>query len=1430
MFREILDNVLEFVGSHSEREGCTGSEVASFISCDVLPKYGLVGHSTVQKTVTDLLLSNSDGISVRHHGKPVAWEQIAEGNVPVEECHFCPSVTLQEKVLGIPLRRKEIRLAVDYACDHLVTGFVRYESCRGKKGSMKSPERGVAIGVRVLLARKWLRNVYIYDASRCQLVPHVVPHFAVTSPCNDISLGSEFVRPLQLYLKRRRSLLRPNRVMFDPSVVRRVVLSSPDRQLVLEDAIHAIFSVHGEEVPKTNKKNFRKTIRVMLAAAGLRVVKAVISVGLKKRVVQVVVDSVHPNNVTCSTNIAGRDSGNAVEDESDEDGEESDREEGESDRSSISGEQSSDDGDERCSEADTTMPTAGCSSSLSELRGDGDVFYVDPSFPFLLQLVKQAEVRPLVLESAIPKVVLRDFSQARKELYRYVHAYAERWKTLEFTRVLSRHSKTFTCLMHPAGWCMNPALTIKGGGNRDNDKCCDGVVCDNAGSDGEKRSASLPKGVTQWAINKIMEAIQNSQEGAVSLPELTKVVDRRTLGRVLPYLRECGRITTTGVTAPRGRRIGVVVASGVELTEEKRAFLVQRYITQISLRANKRSEQAVQLTQLPTPVIGDVSFSDAASAIAKDNARKRSLWEKITMLRNGYSRSALFRQSRLHIELCRIWCNLGQQPSTPLTLEFLLSKMSLSTFCIVVGVAGIDLTAYTSVCGAQQVWGTPLDSLTPTLRNYCNCVGVQSFLHSLAGLQEKRLVICHQQLSADMNEALGGVSISLAVAVDSVDSGEGRGWKEESEESCARDREPRTHIFFPPSDSTTYGICCAVLGYWRECWVEEVNASRVPSRVASAMRQIATAESNISNLQILALSKLLRMDAGLLSEYLLQRGGELPVQQKLRDIIGNVHSQHDEDEDDERRFVTAPRRRRRIEINGLSMAEAFQTILQSGQPYHGFVRLQALLLRHGRAMDRGRYNPYRSRIHGSMQSLVQNTLGALRGGVGEETSRPISWRSKAALQEIVASVVTPNFTACSHASNSPQKTVASDDRVTGPDSAYPVQGSNYLDTHFSSLPATPHGQSSTSEPSECLQDIIRMILLSDEAHYDAATAKALLSQFREEEVHDCINWLLAFPSFRSRTSATGRLPRIELSPVLSLAPVSVASSSTHHLSVSARLAQHVASASLLAPQCGVHRLCVPTVLHPDGGPFESAPRLTHQPFVHLESSGAETLQNAELAVLRLPSFSWPPTAKSERSSGAPLQPLRCPPAARVPILAEGPDILHPSRALLRPWNRLVLLGLRDITADPPPTAEEKERVRAATVAPSVEQGTMSSPMFPSVFHHVDGSFHDFFWRSFLFAVYVFVQHSPGITEKQLEQQMRQSGLASSRSLKVAIEFLKASFVIASRQVMQPRDATSSPFSEVKEMGGEQVSHEGYSYVNCYFCTVSQNGPWNVIDL
>ncbi|ORC86188.1 uncharacterized protein TM35_000302280 [Trypanosoma theileri] len=1411
MFQETIETVLEFIGSHSEQYGCSGVELLSFVSSDVLPYYGLAGHNTLQRTVLDLLINEGGSFTVKCGGKVVTATELMAAPIPYNDCTFFPTLELQEKTLGISLRHKNVRAAVNYACDHFVTGFRRYQNVKGKAGERTSVS-GLGIGIRQLLREQWLRVLYVCENETAPMVPYLVPHFAAPPTYEQVTKRRS---PMETYLARRREEQRPPFLPIDLCVARRIIMSSPEQKLVFEDAIHAIFAAHGQEVPKRDGRKMRFALRRMLTAAGLSVVRGSIVVRRRERSVWVVVPNSGPVVSDDSDGNSDDENENASDDDNDDEtssGEESGEDSGDDDHNNNENEE----------HRNTTTPKVSLTKTgtTNTTRKKSDFFCVDPSYPLALQVVKVAEQQPIALESILPRVILYDFRATTQEVHRITRQYEERWGTIESSNVLSSHSKAFTRLVRPKGYDETRQSQINNNTN---------TITNNNDHNENTVDTLLPKGVSQWAVNTVMEALRSAPLQALSLFELMRSVDRRTLRRVLPYLRDEGRLTTSGITLANSRRVGIVALAGVELTTEKRMKIEQAYLNSLSARKEKRQQSKVMLQHLPEPTEGGVGRSAAAVAIAKSTAKSSRLVAKLTMVRNGYSRVGLFRLSRLHIELWRIWCALQRSPGDSLTLEEILQEMTLSSFCIIVGLADIDVGKYINTqslsTGSCTLWGTSLRRLPPTLQQHCRRSGVQPLLHSLAGLQTQSLVLSDTSLAAYLDLQLSDISITLA------------------ETAC--DRQNRMHTFYSSGDpnknqvsnngnsstaTTPQQTCHALLSFWGDWWVT-VTPPRESTRRAALIREISLTEPNLSNVQLVALSRLLRMDCGVLAEYLLQRQGMVHARKRtLRDVMQGEetdlirHGGHNTN--------TMPRRR--IEVNGVTMAEALDVAMHTDEPKRGFTRLLTLVRRYGKPLQVSSYNPYNSCVHGSMKTLMQCIV--------DTTEKSTSSSTPTGLQATVASVVSPNLSAA------PCSTEAKEKRAV--ETSPPAVETN-TDAIAANVEATPSEKKEQPvEPDETLQDIIRMILLTDEAHYDAVAANALLSHFSEEDQQRCIEWLLRFPAFRTRSGGSGRLPRIELSPVLSFIPAAVAACVTHRGSASATLVHDMATGLLFTPHSNCQRWCMPPfTMTEDVREMEwmrRAPRLVEQPSLDLSSLAEGIREQKGLAVVRLPRFVWPSpaaasTAKTTLTSlsssssttastnnttsagNTNTVPKALPTAASMRQGVEP----YPARGLLRTWSRLQHLELRDIPVDPPPSLEQVAVARAAVLTPEKTKTSSSSSRYPSIFHHVDGAFHEFLWRSFLFAVYTLIHQSPGITESQLMQRLRGGGLVSSVSCRLALDFLKQSLVIVARCTVLPSERGSpSPFATTTAAVGETTCQEQ----ECYFSTVPQEGPWNVMTL
>lgn len=1402
MFREALESVLEFIGYHSEHRGCKGSELLSFISTDVLPHYGLGQHSTMQQTVMNLLLSETDSFTVKSGGKTLSSGELTSTVLQYDSCAFCPTRALQEKTVGYSLRTATIRAAVNYACENMLFGFLRNQPGRsviaGREDDaasrgMNASASGLSVGVRTLLRDKWLKCVFVFHRVSKVLELCVLPYFAMPVPPRQ-----QHLQPLQSYLKRCRAHMRDSRVVIDINVVRHIVLSSPERRLVYQDALHAVFEAYGETVPGGNGRAFGRCIGRLLRAADLRVVRASITTGYRTHRVSVVVDArARLNGDGGHTECTAREGG--------EDGEE-----GNTDVSSDSG------GSEDSGSADDN-PGNGFIEWKSEVEsaqaplaripnGGTGGFHVDPAFPLPLQVVKQAERNPIALELVLPRVVFYDSRNITKELYRYTTTYEERYGTIESTNALCAYGKSFTRVLQPKGW----SGKHKSGYN-------------------EQLDGSLPKGVTVWAVSAVLDALNASPLRAMTLVDLVSVVDRRTLGRVLPVLQRENRVTTTGVTLPQGRRLGVLVVAGVKLTDADREELIKRHNSRWGAHS-QGGKPLVRLNNIPSPGGGESGQANSVIRLPEGSSRTARIVTKITMIRNGYSRVGVFRHSRLHLELCRVWCLHNLNPTKSLTLGQLLQEMSLSSFCIVVGVGDVDLTSYISE--RRCSWGTSMRHLPPTLQEHCSRSGLQPLIHSLSVLQARGLVMCDRVLRATEDVDPDELFITLAKSTGRVcEIGIDTGFDDQPDESWE-------YVFFPTGGpDKPQETCRAVMQYWGDCWKKVSNTKSAHDRLGAFICEAVTVEPNITDVQIFALSWLLRVDCSIMAEHLLQRLGYIRTERCARQRRGRGRAHmltkcatagygH--------ASFTRLGARPRGDLTAKSVADVIVDGLQSDELEGNLARLEAKLLGKRRETLEGYYSPYCNRVHGSMLTIVQGMLRVVQREGGTYSRREASAQPK----NTVVSFASPHLAAA--------EGLSCDDKRTSVRNAEPNDLRSVSRRLSSSIPPSSRtANRPRKEPPEVLQDIVRMILLSDEAHYDAVAAKALLAQFKVVELDNCIDWLLTFPSFRNRSSACGRLPRVELAPRCKLLHLKHAERVTHSQCASASYAHTATVSMLFLPQSNCRRWCIPPILQPDSLLLQTAPRLIEQPFPDIRFLSSNTQEGTELSALRVPRFAPPPRTDEKKMfvttrTGVETTCVASNIATSATTVgcistsaAKVPTEPYPARFLLRPWKRLRYLDLLDIPVDPPPTSDQCKRARSATVT-STEEGrddTPTLPQYPSVFHHVDGSFHVFFWRSFLFAVYALIHNSPGITEERVMQELVPSGLVSHAACKMAINFLKASLVITVRSIVQACGEVDSPFrSEASTMAGGDAAKATMKHVDCYFCTISQDGPWNVVNL
>ncbi|KPA76543.1 hypothetical protein ABB37_07835 [Leptomonas pyrrhocoris] len=405
---------------------------------------------------------------------------------------------------------------------------------------------------------------------------------------------------------------------------------------------------------------------------------------------------------------------------------------------------------------------------------------------------------------------------------------------------------------------------------------------------------------------------------------------------------------------------------------------------------------------------------------------------------------------------------------------------------------------------------------------------------------------------------------------------------------------------------------------------------------------------------------------------------------------------------------------------------------------------------------------------------------------------------------------------------------------------------------------------------EVVTDILRMVLFSDQAHYRASIARALLSDLNAQALVTRARLLLQkMPVFCRSRRHNFRVPLLSLvySPYVlppsalrggprPCANISILHHWTHALddmgtacsSGVERLrmvGKHTALQALLRVDAG-QALNSNTFSCVDVTVFPAPLQLVHQPTMELARlSMAPNAVRDYMTKLPLPRLTWPQTAVECERRGQPARDrtdadegeegdeegnnsgntasgeagvavptvgrrrtrrrrhhkrVRTSSSSAAATVAEGTrsdaseSDSEDERAVLRgeaeatrqlyPARSVRNLGdpayLRDLPIDGPPTPSEQravERCREALAAgrcAALSTDVAFSPYhvpYPSIFHHVDGSFHQYMWQLVVHAVYRFVLRVPGITHADLESRLMASGVLSQRAVRAVLRFL-----------------------------------------------------------
>ncbi|CCW61906.1 unnamed protein product [Phytomonas sp. EM1] len=1307
--------------------------------------------------------------------------------------------------------------------------------------------------------------------------------------------------------------------VFDLKAVKHAVRSSPERKLLYQDAIHTISMVHGlhpHQLNEFNKTN-RMRLRRMLIAAGLRIVVVTISVRNRQREVSIVIPEEDfykfaLSNMGALKKVKTEESevlssvSREIKKENAEDGDKDATETGaeilnETAESSLLMQQSSLAIDAGDGESDTSSRSISASDSddenantskmsgvhskkelleMNETRKRSEIatrtLRISPDWPFDLQFAKEAERRPIAIVAAYPRMVFYPNEKSRiKSLCLYMTNYLKRG-TLETYYTLTGHNKCFTLVYAPK---TEPPNSVSG-----------------AGLDGEvTEGTQLPAGTSQYAIDVVLDALKASPYKALAIRDFADFIDIRALQRrVLPYLRSTNRVTTTGITLKSKERAGIVVLAGTTLTEDEKYAVVKacREATRQPVVPGEHTQRAIAQTYgrrlkldvlLPNiPATGDgVEKSEAHMYLSNSNSRMITMARKIMTIRNGYALNPLYRAGRLHLELWKQWHGGVYQRDSgsandatmcSMNVQDIYDNMSLSTFCIVIGFAALDLTAVlaehrgrdTHSTSGGVSWATPLRLLPPSVHKVCQEQGIQPLLHSLSVLQSHGLIVSDEVLDCFVTKKLRDITIAL--------------------ECHATDPVRRNTIVL--HDRTRYTpsmTMCAVLRYWLPVWGRSVKHA-----VILRMSELYESESNPTIETLIALTRRMRFNVCVLAESFYQSCG------MNRSLLGNTLSQESRKDaktqlssdllQHDGRGRRGPTRRAMVtrrDTSGATLAKDLASVLTSPLPHRRLRSILHFLKRLSRA--------HLSVLPTGLPSLHDASLTSLQhhafcvnpyANHGVVHLCALGEALQHVLQRFMPRSDSSTRVALSSLTRSFRKCI---NLVFSPDVSFPYMGplidlpctqsslaSDDMDLQRTKTPPLPELMEA-SDYEEVMLDSLRMILLSDAAHYSSAIARELVLAFPAKLVARSRNYLQKEPSFNQGCwKRSHRIPELALSARPFLFTPHLTRSAPRPCANTALIHGWVASLHDTINSVSVGAIRREFQLDLSNSSL-SKPHfdiiVASQPVMDVKEILLLAREDDSMATLRIPSLIWPANARMLEQGVRGGRPASLENGARkrrkrqreeyddidsnvmdediegkfvedeenaahieapTESFANNPNVaasatLYPARTLVR-CNRSDAVLADRIPTDPEPTAEEtamvKKNIARIASVKGEPQGSFSLSIgrdkseaayplaYPSVFHHVDGAFHVFVWKLFLLSIYRYVLYVPGVLYTALRKRAMASGLISRRALDAALQYLVDSTVLVCKRVL-----TAAGDAE-----------------NCYITTTRPEGLWDIINL
>ena len=1595
--------------------------------------------------------------------------------------HFMPSRELRERVLGFPIRNEKQTMVADFIVENAMQGWEKLPNTADFKARYKSYL--VRSGLKWLRRTHKITQLYLYRKATHEVLYRFFPHFALPlTECEKAeqplcmteagatsthafytSAGDDATKPegleanedgesqddsvhhptslaqrrlcrryhpLDHYFARQRhgDVAFPP-VVFDLQLTRRLIQQSPERRLLMQDAVHAIFAAH--HLYDTRWEDFnrfeRMHLRRLIDCAGLRIVVATLTLRGRRRELRLVVpaEDVLSEAVTGSSRLPSSSqkrprSGSESSDDDGDNDNNNDHSDGEENTNDEDGDGDGDDDDDddgsnsereappsrRVKREEEELPQGRATTRHKQLEAAA-VLRVDPSQTVELQAAHEAERRPLALTAFFPRM---RFEMTEKQRNKLLGAFMEKYiklrGTLERQYLLMRYTKVFTLVYAPRlpthGSVAQGGVKQERLGDEADEAsgkwpmlqqsvhAAQDSVTSGAPSPAtatfhfSANDARLPKGVSAYAVNTVLDLLlRATPHHAASLPRLSQVIDITTLQRrVLPLLRQLKYVYTTGFTQRGKKRVGMVVLctpqegpfststfvkkeegeekgedGGPRLSDEaKRAVLDAEAVEAARLQrtarpppppSGKAIPSALVLVAVPAMAEG-VAHSTAAAGLMRAHPKVTRVVSQVMAVRNGYARSTLQRVSRLHMELWAQHCRYADAVAGEgVRVCEMYDRMTLSTYCIVVGlpqgdIAGaLELASNThnasssgngsgagggvsssfplpSSSPSSYLWSTPIRALPPSVYGWCVQQGLQMLCMCLTELQDRQLVrstdnfqhLLVPELREDVRYAL-----CPSASVDGY-----------------------THTFAvsPPCASSSLYAC---MRYWLPYW----NTVRCVQHSVEA--QLLSAEPNPSVPQVVALSRVLRRDAGAVAAQLYQNCGvprELHRSHHLRDMqraVGRAsqgrltlatphpalarqhlksRSQHSRpaiiaDGPSSAALFGAARskangavarsrgprlhRAARTEINGSTVGDALayafhnfsplkrveevvQVVLRGRTSYltqHPLFCVPPLLpavLRRGAdvaATSAASSSP--ATAFGGMENVLRtefNTSHSGQGGGSYNRMLGVSMLHMGALAETLRALRQGHGARrVAHAEGRPafasstEALKAEVESVYAPDAGLSASDVNMSDltSFFSSaapapapapaLSASVVAQAVSAEGAaqqvrlsaefEVVTDVLRMILLSDQAHYRASIARALLSALNAEAlVHRARAFLQKMPVFSRSRRHNFRVPLLAFvqSPYV-LAPaalrggpqpcanIAVLHHWTHAMEdMGSALSSGRRRLHLHGQDAAIHALLSSSAPSNESymNVFPAPVHMVHQPTMELaQLAMAPSEVRDYMTRLPLPHFTWPSAAVEcerqrwsarERHSAADTRLRRhhCKrarsarsdastiPAALIAeeedasdsdvedewavrrVEAEATRQLYPARSLRHLGDPTYL---QDLPVDGPPTPSEQQAVERSRLAmaegrcaalSSDAAAAAGAPLgypiaYPSIFHHVDGSFHQYMWQLVVHVVFRFLLRVPGIGHADLESRLMASGVLSQRAVRAVLQFL-----------------------------------------------------------